>query len=203
MKLSKWISIFTFCLLSTSRLLQAEEPVALHHHCRSTNCTKCVKCHLGTSSFITSNPNDWYQIEAPAYPSTVLLSINGNTGSAQGKILINPTGVTIKEPGNYWVSFSAVVLNPLDGPVLIPVFLVPNTIFNPSDPSTIGSTVYIAPGAVQTIQQSGLLQHVVPGTTYSLVATNGNSSSIETLTILGWNISVCRIPCTPTHSVHN
>lgn len=203
MKPSKWMGVLTFCLFSMSSFLLAEDPSSLHHPCKPASCHKCVKCHLGTSSFITSNPNDWYQIQAPSYPNTVALSLNGNAGAAQGKVTVNVTGLTINEPGNYWVSFSAVVLNPLDGSILIPLFLVPNGVFNPSDPSTLGSTAYITPGNVQTIQQSGLLQNVVPGTSYSLVATNGNSGSPETVTILGWTISLTKIPCTPTHSVHH
>ena len=205
MKQVKWMSIFTFFFFFTSWLLQAEEPAFRHHPCKPTTYCKCAKCHLGTSSFITNNPNDWYQIETPAFPSTVPLSMNGNTGSSQGEVTISPVGMTIDEPGNYWVSFSAVVLNPLDSTILIPVFLVPNGVFNPSDPTSLGSTANITPGSVQTVQQSGLLQNVVPGTTYSLVATNGNSNTTETLTVLGWSINVCKIPCIPTHShsTHN
>jgi hypothetical protein len=154
-------------------------------------------CDFANSGFSTMSPDDWYVIETHSYPDTVLLSKNRNKGFTQGGVALNPTGVTVKEAGNYWVTFSAIALYTNDEEPyspLIPIFLIRNNNFDPSDDSAIlGSVGSLPEGMVTTIQGSGVLKDVDKNTLLTIVATNGGSPDPEPITIVSWGISLFKI----------
>lgn len=133
-----------------------------------------------------------------ADPETVPLSENRNIGSTQGDVELTPTGLLINKSGNYSVSFLAILLNDVDNyTALIPVFLVRNGVFSPTDTSVLGSIVALQPHIPGTVQITGILENVSAGTTLSLVATNGGSPEPQPITVIAWNINAFRIPCKP------
>lgn len=158
---------------------------------------KCSsKCQLGIAGFSTNNPADWYTLNTFPFPETVLLSINRNRGSVQGKVELTPTGLRIGKPGNYSVSFTAILINnnPLYTP-LIPVFLIRNGVFDPNDTSGVGSIGALLLGVPTVIQATGILENVKAGTELTLVATNGGSPQPEEITVISWGINAFKIEC--------
>jgi len=160
----------------------------------------CNTCNLGSASF-SGGPPDWFVIQTPTYPEFVLLSANRNVGSTQGNVKLTPTGLKINKSGNYSVSFSAILLNnnPAYTP-LLPVFVIRNGIFDPTDTLILGGVVSLPNGLFETVQGTGILENVKAGTTLSIIATNGGSPEPEPVTVIAWGISAYRIPCDPVKS---
>lgn len=153
-----------------------------------------ISSNFGTASF-SAGPDLWYTIETNSYPETVSLSQKRNKGLAEGAVYLSPTGFTIGEAGNYWVTVTAVLQNPTDSStVLIPVYLVVDEAFNPDDPSPIGGVVTLESGVINTVQGTGVLQNVVPGSRLSLVATNAGYPMPVPITIVSWSISLVKMP---------
>lgn len=170
-----------------------------HSHSNSSSNEKYAcfnSCQLGVAGFSTMNPADWYVINTVGYPVTVPLSLNRNRGSTQGDIHLTSRGLKIKKRGNYFATFTAVLLNndPNAMP-LIPLFLVPNDTFDPASTTTIGTIVALPPGIITSIESSGILQNVKPGTKFSIVATNAGSPDPQPITVVAWDISLFKIPC--------
>ena len=67
--------------------------------------------------------------------------------------------------------------------------------FDPTNNSNLGGVVSLPTGLINTMQATGILQNVKAGTTLSLVATNGGSPEPQDITVIGWGISVFKIPC--------
>jgi hypothetical protein len=152
-------------------------------------------CDLGSASFSTTNPENWYEILTPAYPDTVPLSLNRNNGFVKGDLALTPTGLNIQDSGDYWASITAIVLNENEEYTpLIPLFLVRDGVFDPLDNSLqLGATGSLPPNQVVTLQASGILKDVADGTDLSLVATNAGSPQPEAITIISWNIQLHKI----------
>lgn len=148
---------------------------------------------LGSASFTGGSTNS-YTIDPPAYPATTLLSRNRTDGFKQGKIRLTPTGLTINEPGNYLVNFSAVVYNnDVARSIVLPVFLSA-TNPNSTQPTTVlGATETLDTNSIRTIQGSGILPNVCPETALSILASNGGTPGSHPLTIFSWNINATRI----------
>ena len=119
------------CQFGTAYASEPTEAVLSPKYNGSRDCMCCVlRCQLGTSSFSVMDPLFWYTIDAPAYPDTMPLSMNQNYGSTQGDVELTSTGLTLGAPGNYSVSFSAIVQNPNPESIpLLSVFLVKNDLF--------------------------------------------------------------------------
>lgn len=164
------------------------------HHCKKHHCTN--SCQLGTASFSTTNPAQWYIVNAPAYPNTAPLSLYRNGGFTEGDVRLTSTGLKIRKSGNYSVNFSAFLLNndPINS-FLFPVFLVPNGVFDPTNTSIITSLVSLTPGLPGVVQATGILKNVKAGTKLSLVVTNGSTSIPVPVTVIAWSISLFKIPC--------
>lgn len=154
----------------------------------------CDDCIFATSTF-SSGPDGWYDIITSPYPQTVPLSLNGNFQFREGNILTTDTGITINEGGSYWVSVNVILLNEnQEYTPLIPIFLVPNDVFDPLAQSTfIGTTVSVMPDVVTSVNVDGIVPNLSRGTTLSLVATNGGSPQPEIVTVVSWSISLFRI----------
>lgn len=184
-------------------------PCFADRHTLSDN-TKIAKKHgwhdcyqFGSSGFSTNNPENWYPINTVSYPAVVPLSQNQNVGFTKGDIHLKSNGIKVGKSGNYWVSFSAILLNnDINVTPLIPIFLVKNGIFNITSTSTLSAVQSLAPGIITHIQGSGLLKNLKRGTKLSLVATNGGSPTPQTVLIVSWNISLFRIPCNSEKRCH-
>lgn len=184
--------IFLSCLSLLFPSLDAFEPVnASCCHPGPSNW-----CQLGSSGFSTLDPSNWYEIETFSYPTATLLSLNRNHGSTQGNVQLTDNGLIIGQSGNYSVSVQAILQNNGEEAVLIPMFLVQNGSFDPSA-ANLGGVGVLLPGIITTIQSTGILENVTPGTSLSLIATNGGSDDALPITVVGWGISVFRIPCDP------
>lgn len=146
------------------------------------------------AGFSVTDPNLWYTIETNSYPDGTLLSQGRNKGSVEGSVYLSPTGFTIGEAGNYWVNITAILQNPEDTNILIPVYLVRDDTFDPTDPLAIGGVATIKTEELITIQGSGVLEKVTPGTRLSLVAMNGGSESPVPVTVVAWGISLFKMP---------
>jgi hypothetical protein len=163
--------------------------------CQSYMITDCKsKPHFGMAGFSVTDPNLWYTIETNSYPDGTLLSQGRNKGSVEGSVYLSPTGFTIGEAGNYWVNITAILQNPEDTNILIPVYLVRDDTFDPTDPLAIGGVATIKTEELITIQGSGVLEKVTPGTRLSLVAMNGGSESPVPVTVVAWGISLFKMP---------
>ncbi len=150
--------------------------------------------HFGTSGFAVTDPGLWYTISTDSYPEITLLSQSRNKGTAEGDVYLSPTGFTIGEAGDYYVSFTAYLQNPTeDSTVLIPVFLALNDEIDEDDPSLIGSVVTLPTGAINALHGSGIIRDVVPGTRLSLVVTNAGYPLPVPVTVASWSISVHKI----------
>lgn len=193
--MSKFACLFTL----VSQCLFAANAFSSSSSCSSSkDC--CEKCTLGTVGF-SGGPPTWYTIDTPVYPNTVLLSKNANIGSRQGKISLKSTGLKINEPGNYSVTFTAILQNnDPEYTALVPVFLVENGVYDPMSTSTVGGVVTLPPGMINTVTATGILEHVKPGTMLTLVATNGGSPEPQPITVIGWGITLFKIPCEPQRS---
>ena len=102
-----------------------------------------------------NNPALWYTVNTPVYPATGPLSIDRNNGFVKGKVELTPNGLLIGEAGDYSVTFSAILENPVEAyTALIPVFLSLNGQFNPLDPiqSSLGGVVTLPTGFINTVQ---------------------------------------------------
>lgn len=189
----KLICVFTLSsvmILADSNMDQ----LSCHMACRKKK--QCSETPLGTAGFSTSNPDQWYSISTSPYPITVPLSLHRNIGSTQGHIHLTSSGLKIDAPGDYWVSFAAFLLNNQENyAALIPVFLLRNDIFDPTDTMTLSTIVSLPSGFVNVAQISGILRNVKKGTRLSLVATNGGSPDPQPITVIAWDISLFKIPC--------
>lgn len=153
------------------------------------------RCHLGSAGFSTTSAQSWYTINTLPYPTTVPLSLNRNQGFTEGKVELTPTGLLIREPGNYSISFSAILQNnDPEYTALIPVFVSLNEAFDPLD-IPVGSVVALPTGLVNTVHGTGILHQVKAGTTISLIATNGGSPQPQAIHVVAWNMSLFKIPC--------
>lgn len=156
-------------------------------------CEECALSHFGTSSFHTTDTSLWYTISTNSYPDSVPLSRERNAGLSEGDIYLSPTGFTIGEKGNYWISFNAILKNPGVDSILIPVFLAHDELFDTTSPE-IGSIITLQPNEIGNTQGTGILKNVSAGTRISLVATNaGNPIPID-VTVAGWSISLFKLP---------
>ncbi len=159
----------------------------------------CQKCHLGVVGFSAQSPDTWYQMSVPTHPETVPLSLNADRGSKQGKIKLTPEGLKILEPGNYSVTFTAILLNnDPNATAIIPVYLVRNGVYDPQDLLTLGNIVALQPGLLGTVQITGILEDIKEETTLSLRASNGASSEPQEISVIAWDISAFKIPCEPS-----
>lgn len=190
-------TLLTSGYCSASATIKPFELARSHSHSGShKSCECCKSCQLGVAGFSTMNSADWYVINTSSYPITVPLSLNRNNGSTQGDIHLTSTGLKIKKRGNYFVSFTAILLNnDPDATAFIPIFLVPDGTFDPANTSNIGTVVALPPGFIASVGASGILQNVKPGTKFSIVAANGGGPDPQPITVIGWNISLFKIPC--------
>lgn len=150
--------------------------------------------HYGSAGFSVTDPNLWYTITTHSYPEMTPLSEQRNHGLQEGGVYLSPTGFTIGEEGDYWVNITAVLVNPGDESILVPVFLVQDETFDPDSDSQVGGVVTLAPGVITTMQGTGILQDIYPGTRLSLVATNGGDPFPQDVTVVGWFISLFKLP---------
>lgn len=186
----KSLKLFLFVVLLGQSIFAHSES----SNCEQKRCSISLGCNLGSSGFTTMNPDNWYSIDTQPYPITVPLSLNRNNGFAQGDIELTSSGVRILKSGNYWVSYTGILFNPNVDPVLIPIFVVLNGVFDPNNTATLGTIGTVGSQMVLPISGSGLIENIPAGTTLSIVATNGSDAS-TTLSVVGWNISLYRIPC--------
>ena len=156
-------------------------------------------CQIADAGFSTSSPAEWYTVTAFPYPIATPLSLFRNRGTVQGNFLLTPTGLIIGQPGNYSVNFNAILTFTVGGSSnpFVTVFLVKDGVFNPLDTSNIGGVSTVPFEQITTIQATGVLQNVLPGTALSLVISNGGSGDAVDITVVAWGISVFRIPCDP------
>lgn len=191
------LKISCFCFLLNSAIYAADFSDSLS--CQTACCPTVVvpeeaQLHFGTSTF-SGTPDIWYNIDTNSYPETVFLSKNRNRGLSEGGVYLSPTGFTIGEAGNYWVTITAILQNPTeDSTVLIPVFLVIDEVLNPDDVSPIGGVVTLESGKINTLQGTGILKNVTPGTRLSLVATNAGYPFPVPVTVVSWSISLTKMP---------
>lgn len=148
----------------------------------------------GNSAFNVTDPGLWYTITTNSYPETVPLSQGRNHGSKRGALYLSPTGFTIGRDGNYWVSVTAVMQNPGEETILIPVFLVRDETFDPEDSTSLGDVVTLVPNEVTSLHASGVVMDLKAGTRLSLVATNGGSPTPQPVNVVAWEISMFRLP---------
>ena len=119
-------------------------------------------------------------------------------GFVKGKVELTPNGLLIGEAGDYSVTFSAILENPVEAyTALIPVFLSLNGQFNPLDPiqSSLGGVVTLPTGFINTVQGTGILHDVPAGTFLALIASNGGSPDPQPIRVVAWNISLFKIAC--------
>lgn len=192
MKFSNLLKLCSILVLSANSIFaHSDESVAQIENYSSYD----QESHFGYASFAVENPALWYTIETNSYPETVQLSQSRNKGIAEGNVFLSPTGFTIGEAGNYWVSFSAVLQNPSsDDGALIPVFLVIDETFDFDSPSLIGSVIELRPNQINTAQGTGILKDVAAGSRISLVATNGGNPFPQDVNVSSWSISVHKLP---------
>ncbi len=196
MNLPRVLHLGLFCLLFNASL-------------SASNYNGCVPCltpcspicseenntqHFGTAT-LSTGPDQWYTIETNSYPQTTPLSQGRNKGLSEGGVFLSPTGFTIGEAGNYWVSVTVVFQNPTsDSTILIPFFLAVDETFDPDDASPIGGVVTLESGKIITGQSSGILKDVTPGSRISLVATNAGYPFPTPVTVVSWSISLFKMP---------
>lgn len=192
----KFVKIVALCVLMIASTPQGGQ-------CRSHTKEQRKKCfaskrlnpQIGIAAFTANTSAEWYQITTQPYPTVVPLSLNRDRGSTQGNVKLTPTGLLIRQPGNYSVTFNAILVNnePNYAP-LIPVFLIRNDIFDPNATDILGNVVTLPPNFINTVQFTGILENVKPCTKLSLVATNGGSPEPQPITVISWSISAYRIP---------
>lgn len=163
-----------------------------HHHCNAP-CPPVQGSHFGSAGFGVTDPSLWYTITTNSYPESVALSLERNKGSSKGGVYLSPTGFTIGEGGDYWVSITAILQNPGSDSLLIPVFLAQNESFNDEDPG-VGGVVVLPPNVITTLNGTGIVQNIEPGTRLSLVATNGGYPFPQDVVVVGWGISLFKLP---------
>ncbi len=152
-------------------------------------------CNLGSAGFSGSGPDSWFVINTMSFPTTVLVSQNRNSGFVRGGVGLTATGLQINEPGTYWATYSAILLNndPNNTP-FIPTFLVSNGALDQSNPPTqLGAVGSLLPNQISTLQGNGILSGLAAGTTLSILATNAGSPDPIPVTVVGWNIAVYKI----------
>ncbi len=174
----------------------------------ASNCNECLPClpvcspspdnanqdNFGTASF-GGGPDVWYTIETNAYPDVALLSQNRNKGLSEGGVYLSPTGFTIGEAGNYWVTLTATLQNPTADSTLLTVMLLGiDDVFDPASVSPLGNLVTLESGKITQVQAMGTLKNVASGTRLSIVATNAGSSPTTPITVVSWSISVSKMP---------
>lgn len=150
--------------------------------------------HFGTAAF-TNAVSGGYTLDLNPYPDVSLLSMNRNAGHAGGRIYLSPTGFTIGESGNYWVSIMAVVYNPDESlsKVTVPIVLARNEEIDLENFESLGGATTIEPGSAGQITGEGTLMNVMEGERFSIVAGTGGEDPASVL-VLSWQISVQRIP---------
>jgi hypothetical protein len=150
--------------------------------------------HFGTAGFSVTDPNLWFTIDTNSYPELTLLSQGRNKGFTEGRIYLSPTGFTIGEAGNYWVSISAILQNPTDNStILVPVFLARDEAINQDDNSLIGGVVTLESNLIRTVQAEGILKNVAEGERFSLVATNAGYPLPQPVVVVAWGISLYKL----------
>lgn len=171
-------------------------PLTDHHHHDHEKEICCEKaCALANAGFFSISEAERYVIPVPIYPLTTPLSKNRNYGFTEGDIQLTSTGLRINEPGNYWVSFSATLINNNEtyNPELS-IFLVKNGIFVPGDTDDqIAVTGGFPFDIATTLTGSGNLFDVTKGTTLSIVASNAHSPDTEDITVVLWSINIHKI----------
>jgi hypothetical protein len=190
MKLLRILQMGSFCLLLNCSAV-AHESVTV---CCQTNRDSGDRQHFGTAT-LSPDRDLWYTIDVNSYPETTPLSLNRNKGLSEGGVYLSPTGFTIGEVGNYWVSITAILQNPTEDSILIPVYLVANETLDPDDVSPIGGIVTLDAGKINSVEGTGILKNVTPGTRLSLVATHACcSTSPVPVTVISWSISLFKMP---------
>ena len=165
------------------------------------SCNFIAKSHNESQPFARSarfvdNAGEWYSITAPLYPDFASFSSMRNKGFTKGKIDLSNKGVEIKELGDYWVSFRAVVLNPnveVTGQVLL--ILVKNGDFNLDNKlaNIFGDDVNVTSSESPiTIQGSGILKGLKRGEKLSL-RTSAVSGVEIVLNVVSWDMSIYKL----------
>lgn len=180
--------VIAWCLLILS-----QPEIFAEQYSREGEC--CGGSHYGTANFSVTDPSLWYTIDTNSYPDAVPLSLERNKGFRKGGVYLSPTGFTVGEAGNYWVSITAILQNTVeDSTPLIPVFLVRDETFDPADPSTLGGVVSLPTNSIETVNASGILENVEEGTLLSLVATNAGNPFPQPIKVVAWGISIYKMP---------
>lgn len=193
MKYLKLLQV-AFVMFISHSVLQAD-------HCNNSDiqfwtnqhCCSSQSSHFGNSGYGVTDPSLWYTITTNSYPESVSLSQNRNKGLSEGGVYLSPTGFTIGEKGNYWVNISAVLQNPGEDSLLIPVFLAQNEVFDIVSPE-IGAVAILEPNVITSLHGTGIIKNVQPGTRISIVATNGGYPLPQDVKVVGWGISLFKLP---------
>lgn len=180
------------CLSSFFLLFQTVLQAETCHHVPCHQSTT-QQGHYGSAGFGVTDPSFWYTITTQSYPEAVPLSQGRNKGLAEGDIYLSPAGFTVGEKGSYWISITAILQNPGVDSILIPVFLAQNETFNEENPE-VGGVVVLDPGAISSLHGTGIVKDIEPGTRLSLVATNGGNPLPQDVTVIGWGISLFKLP---------
>ena len=186
------ISSHSACAASFYPCQQPIENIEAHCFAHFNYCDS--NTHFANPGFSVTDTSQWYDITTLSYPVTTPLSLNRNKGVSEGRVYLSPSGVTIGEAGNYWVSITAILYNSAPETALIPVFLVRDEQFNFNDPSLIGGVVTLPTDIVSTVNATGILHNVPEGTRLSLVATNGGNPLPQPIKVVSWNISLFKMP---------
>ena len=164
---------------------------------QASECQCYRPCQESNSNFGTSgfggSPDLWYTISTHSYPDSVPLSLNRNKGLSEGGVYPSPTGFTIGEGGDYWISITAILQNLGADTILIPVFLALNEEFNPDDPE-VGGVVTLEPNIISNLHGTGIVKNIEPGTRLSLVATNAGAPLPQDVVVVAWSISLFKLP---------
>lgn len=157
-----------------------------------SNCTQ-----LGISGFAGNPQNEFYTVKTHSFPDAVPLSKKRNAGSTQGQVQLTDKGLKILCPGNYSVNVQAILVNrEINYGAIIQVFLVEDNKFIPNKSN---GNIVLLPAAppneftIGPVTFNAILENVTPGTTLSLVATNGGSPNPQPIDVIAWGINAFRI----------
>lgn len=194
MKFLKLFCLGSLILLSFSSIQAGELPKSCKKGAsKNTKASHHQSSNFGNAGFGVTDPSLWYTISTHSYPDSVPLSLNRNKGLSEGEVYLSPTGFTIGEEGSYWVNITAILQNPGTDSILIPVFLAQNETFNEESPE-IGGVVTLAPNIITSVHGTGVIKNIEAGTRLSLVATNGGDPLPQDVNVVGWGISLFKLP---------
>ena len=168
------------------------------HKRRSKGNYQSKTCPRATAGFLPSSGiNDPYTIDTQFFPQTVPLSLARNFGTKEGNVKLESTGLKILESGDYLVSFTALINNTNADQVFVPLFLVRDNAFDPTNQNYVGGSTTIPGQFITEIQGTGILYDVKKDTHLSILATNVAPSLPQpvSLSIYAWSITVLKICC--------